>query len=721
MASLADLKVTLGADIGPLTRGLNQAQGSVSAFSGAFNQANKVLKRGNNTLAEVDGALEALETAFNNARTSAARLAISAKMTDLGKLRAEMLKTGAAARQMSRGFSKTQMTVVNFNRVIQDAPFGILGVANNIEPLLLSMQSLRAEAGSGSAAFKQFIKGAFTGPGALITVFSLASTAALVFARRNQGVSSSAKKAQKALEEQAEMVKKLEDAYNSFNESSIEETYQKEIKVIDRILDLKKQDDLLSQKQTENTKRLYNAKTGAFITEGKLYDEVNALNEEYGLQRRAIDDIIQGYALEQKTVKDLTGRRKELLNLVKAYNNVSSDEAKLGAFILQQQTKTNKVLQEYEAGLKGSTDAAIKQRDSLEAMIHSFRLLASQGDKSLVPVISALEAELKKLDITVVDTAVGVSTYMNEAGETVRVFNDALGDIDTTGMDQNLANLLKAAHKQLKELLDTRKRVEDWNKTFTDGMRGASSATFLLNKNLEEIAIPQTFKDDAESIARFMLNLMPEKVSDDINLVSGSLGALEAQLGTLERAQKNFTVAGSEEYIILGEKIAALQLILDGYKESTDELTGSQMFFGEVAETFVNSFGKGMSNIIVQGEKLNDIFRNLGRLLLSSAIQAGISLLLTGGIGGKVTGGLFGNLFPSLIKGNAMGGSVMANTPYIVGERGPELFTPRTNGRVTSNAALMGAGSNVNLTGEFRIKGTDLVLSLERAKQVISR
>ncbi len=720
MASLADLKVTLGADIGPLTRGLSQAQGSVSSFSGAFNQANKVLKRGNNTLAEVDGALEALETSFNNARTSAARLAISAKMTDLGKLRAEMIKTGAAAKQMSRGFSKTQMTVVNFNRVIQDAPFGILGVANNIEPLLLSMQSLRAEAGSGSAAFKQFIRGAFTGPGALITVFSLASTAALVFARRNQGVSSSAKKAQKALEEQAEMVKKLEDAYNSFNESSIEETYQKEIKVIDRILDLKKQDDLLSQKQIENTERLYNAKTGAFITEGKLFDEVNALNEEYGLQRRAIDDIIKGYGLESTKLKDLTGRRQELLNLIKAYNNVSSDEAKLGSFILQQQTKTNKVLQEYEAGLKGSTAAAIKQKAELEAMIHSFRLLASQGDKSLVPVISALEAEFKKLDIAVVDTAVGVSTYVNEAGETVRVFNDVLSDIDTTGMDHDFANLLKAAQKRLKELLDEKKRIEDWNKTYTDGIRGATRATFLLNQQLERIDIPGTFRDDDESVAKFLLNLMPEKVSDDIKLVSGSLGALQARLATLEKAQKNFTKAGSDDYNLLGEKIAAIKLLLELYKETTEELTVSQMFFGEVANTFVKSFGKGMANIIVQGEKLNDIFKNLGKLLLSSAIQTGLSLLLTGGTGGKVTGGLFGSLFPKLTE-RAMGGSVLASTPYLVGERGPELFTPRTSGSITSNAALMGAGASVNLTGEFRIKGTDLVLSLERAKQVISR
>ena len=32
------------------------------------------------------------------------------------------------------------------------------------------------------------------------------------------------------------------------------------------------------------------------------------------------------------------------------------------------------------------------------------------------------------------------------------------------------------------------------------------------------------------------------------------------------------------------------------------------------------------------------------------------------------------------------GGSVAANKPYIVGERGPEFFIPSSNGRVASNA-----------------------------------
>jgi hypothetical protein len=47
----------------------------------------------------------------------------------------------------------------------------------------------------------------------------------------------------------------------------------------------------------------------------------------------------------------------------------------------------------------------------------------------------------------------------------------------------------------------------------------------------------------------------------------------------------------------------------------------------------------------------------------------------------------------------ASGGPVMANKSYLVGERGPELFTPGTSGGITPNNALGGGGGNtINIT-----------------------
>jgi len=43
----------------------------------------------------------------------------------------------------------------------------------------------------------------------------------------------------------------------------------------------------------------------------------------------------------------------------------------------------------------------------------------------------------------------------------------------------------------------------------------------------------------------------------------------------------------------------------------------------------------------------------------------------------------------------AAGGPVMSGGTYLVGERGPELFTPGTSGSITPNSAL---GGNANIT-----------------------
>ena len=49
------------------------------------------------------------------------------------------------------------------------------------------------------------------------------------------------------------------------------------------------------------------------------------------------------------------------------------------------------------------------------------------------------------------------------------------------------------------------------------------------------------------------------------------------------------------------------------------------------------------------------------------------------------------------------GGSVTSNRPYLVGERGPELFVPNASGSIEPNSALGGRGGTVNMT--FNLSG----------------
>lgn len=69
--------------------------------------------------------------------------------------------------------SSAALALNNVNRVIQDAPYGFIGIANNIDPLLASYQKLKAETGSTSGAFKA-LAGTLTGPmGVLFGVSAL--------------------------------------------------------------------------------------------------------------------------------------------------------------------------------------------------------------------------------------------------------------------------------------------------------------------------------------------------------------------------------------------------------------------------------------------------------------------------------------------------------------------------------------------------------------------
>jgi hypothetical protein len=75
-------------------------------------------------------------------------------------------------------------------------------------------------------------------------------------------------------------------------------------------------------------------------------------------------------------------------------------------------------------------------------------------------------------------------------------------------------------------------------------------------------------------------------------------------------------------------------------------------------------------------------------------------------------------------SGRALGGPVMGGTPYMVGESGPELFTPNTTGSITRNQDLGGSSpTNINFTIVANdTQGFDQLLSSRKGviQQIIS-
>src|SRR5690606_19374343 len=91
-------------------------------------------------------------------------------------------------------------------------------------------------------------------------------------------------------------------------------------------------------------------------------------------------------------------------------------------------------------------------------------------------------------------------------------------------------------------------------------------------------------------------------------------------------------------------------------------------------------------------------------------------------------GDLFGGLLGGFGGKRAAGGPVASGSAYLVGERGPELFVPKTDGFVMSNAATAamsagGGGGTVNIVNNYRFDGqsgptrAELVAVLEQNRQ----
>lgn len=74
---------------------------------------------------------------------------------------------------------KATLALTNLGRVASDAPFGFIAIANNIEPLIQSFQSVRKESGSVGGALKA-LGSSLAGPGGLLLGFTLVSSAVTV-------------------------------------------------------------------------------------------------------------------------------------------------------------------------------------------------------------------------------------------------------------------------------------------------------------------------------------------------------------------------------------------------------------------------------------------------------------------------------------------------------------------------------------------------------------
>lgn len=94
--------------------------------------------------------------------------------------------------------------------------------------------------------------------------------------------------------------------------------------------------------------------------------------------------------------------------------------------------------------------------------------------------------------------------------------------------------------------------------------------------------------------------------------------------------------------------------------------------------------------------------------------------------GGK-GGGILSSLFGGIAGARANGGPVSGGSSYLVGERGPELFTPSVSGAIVPNNKMGGGrmtleatGATLTMSDDGSIKGTMLVTARQAGEHAVA-
>ena len=115
-------------------------------------------------------------------------------------------KGAASLDKYTKSSNTATQATINLGRVVQDAPYGFIGIANNLNPLLESFQRLKAEAGTNKAALKG-LAGSLTGAGGLGLALSVASSLAIVFSDKIFGAGKAAKETATAADQLKDSIK----------------------------------------------------------------------------------------------------------------------------------------------------------------------------------------------------------------------------------------------------------------------------------------------------------------------------------------------------------------------------------------------------------------------------------------------------------------------------------------------------------------------------------
>lgn len=367
-----------------------------------------------------------------------------------------------------------------------------------------------------------------------------------------------------------------------------------------------------------------------------------------------------------------------------------------------------------------ATDAQIK---STEDFILKTSLATGISDSQLRPSLERLTRatkdveEAQKLQSLAIDIAAGsgksLEAVSNALAKSAEGQNTALGKL---GVGIDAATLKTMSFDEIQKTLAA---------TF-GGQAAIAAETFQGKMDRLKVA----FDEGKETVGAFVLDAITPMVTYFIDNVVPTIQAVASEIGenlkpTFEAFSTFFTEtlipAIQEFWAFLNDYIipilsSVLRPVVDGlisaFRAISNAITDNSDKFATFYKN-IQPIAKFVRDILAPafGTVLGAAFTVIGNLastLISlfgkvvgvingvvSAIKTLVSLVANNPI---VQG--IGNVISSVFGGGkAAGGAVTGGTPYLVGEKGAELFVPNSSGTIVPNNRLGGGGNTViNLT-----------------------
>ena len=358
-----------------------------------------------------------------------------------------------------------------------------------------------------------------------------------------------------------------------------------------------------------------------------------------------------------------------------------------------------------DLGLALSTAAATgveEANDALTKLGSLFKGLTDQTVAALAPAIAVLT-----------DTFRGAILSFAEAQGGVEKFSKSLATGVLNAVRVSLAALQELVNGVIKSINTASAAIQDFGGFFTaDDEKNARQLTEQINRLNESINDPrtrQTVKANEKEERDRLIRLR------EIAKAAGNIGRIEtvtfaddanAVIDNLIDSLNKVQESGQAVTNTLGvETQSALEIFLETMKNLRPPVESLDVSLANLANRAIDGLGKSFTDAITGAKSFADAIKSMAKQVIDSLIQMLIQKYLVDAAFGAITGAFSGGNtggFNTVRSGSgptqiplgipnytqrANGGPVMAGSSYVVGEKGPEVFVPRSSGTIVPNGS----------------------------------